>query len=329
MRDLFWSKFRLGVVILFTSLIAVTFAQAGIISQEVLDAAVKQERIQVIVTLKDQPTSEIAQRKHALHLPAVDQLTDEVKLLTEPFKFNDIIPEPIKQQVKGLRVQQEGLLEAMRRAIYDDLAPRIRPQQDRVVAFVENELNGNVRARILLVNTLGVEIPSKGLERLAEHQDVRLITMDSEGKAELNVSHKAIEADYVWGKIKKDPTIGDSVTDVVVVDTGVFMQHSAFSGHSGPQRNFIPQGQPGQVGDNDGHGTGVAGIIASNDTTYKGVAHRIDKIINAKVSNRHNDGNEDTVMQAVEWAVNGLIRGAPSPGQPNNELAEIVNLSLG
>ena len=94
-------------------------AFVGKIAVEVLAVAEKQEQIRVIVTLSEQPRSEIARQEKAVYIPQVKQWDDQIKLLMQPFEANDVVPDPIKQQTKALRTQQERRLEEMRRAIYN------------------------------------------------------------------------------------------------------------------------------------------------------------------------------------------------------------------
>ena len=93
-------------------------AFVGKIAVEVLAVAEKQEQISV-VTLSEQPRSEIAHQEKAVYIPQVKQWDDQIKLLIQPFEIDDVVPDPIKQQTKALRTQQERRLEEMRRAIYN------------------------------------------------------------------------------------------------------------------------------------------------------------------------------------------------------------------
>jgi subtilisin family serine protease len=244
----------------------------------------------------------------------------------QPFEANDVVPDLIKQQTKALRIQQEARLEAMRRAIYNRIMPRVTPQQDRLAQFIKEKLNGTVLTKIYLVNLLSAEIPSTSLNQLSLHSDVNSITLDhQDGKLELNNSAGAISAAYLWN-LGHD---GDGDTDVAVVDSGVKLDHPAFNSprHDGPSADFREAAaNPRDANDDSGHGTAVAGIIASNGTKYRGIAHGIDKIINAKVSQR-TFAKEGDVMKAIEWAVLGNTFNDHYP--PNNELAEIVNFSAG
>jgi hypothetical protein len=94
-------------------------AFVGKIAVEVLAVAEKQEQIRVIIMLSEQPRSEIAHQEKAVYIPQVKQWDDQIKLLMQPFEANDVVPDPIKQQTKALRTQQERRLEEMRRAIYN------------------------------------------------------------------------------------------------------------------------------------------------------------------------------------------------------------------
>ena len=61
----------------------------------------------------------------------------------------------------------------------------------------------------------------------------------------------------------------------------------------------------------------VAGIVASSDSTYKGIAYGVN-LINAKCMNKNGEGDFSWLMDAVDWAVGSAT-----------DTAEIINTSLG
>ncbi len=66
--------------------------------------------------------------------------------------------------------------------------------------------------------------------------------------------------------------------------------------------------------DDNGHGTHVAGIIASNNTTYKGVAPGVDLYI-AKVLDTDGSGTSTSIVNGIEWCVSQGV--------------DIISMSLG
>lgn len=291
------------------------------IDPRVVEAAQQQESIQVLVYLSRQPGPEIARQQQENIMPDMEALDSQVRQLTQPFRLDDVMPEPIRLAVRELNLQREALAEGMRRSIISQVRAIVKPQQEGFIKFVEQDLTGRVFARITHVNMLGVEFPSAMLDRLANHPDVLRLVLNTVviAEAELHDSIPTIGAD-TWHSYGYD---GNGVDDVALLDTGIW-DHVSLD--LGPARSFI--GDPGIVGDEDGHGTQVAGVVASEDSYCKGVAPGIDVLINARVFQRVDATLEKAnVKRALEWAITGEVDGEPGP--PNNQLAEIVNFSAG
>ena len=98
---------------------------------------------------------------------------------------------------------------------------------------------------------------------------------------------------------------------VAVVDTGIDLNHPDLKGKVIAAKSFTPESPD----DFSGHGTHVAGIIASGDDVYRGVAPGVN-LINAKALNSSGGGYLDDIIAAAEWAV-------------NTAKADVVNMSLG
>ena len=99
---------------------------------------------------------------------------------------------------------------------------------------------------------------------------------------------------------------------VAVLDTGIDPSHPAFAGVQLERKNFTD----GSDDDEHGHGTHCAGTIfgqAVNGTRI-GVAPGVKRALIGKVLGG-NGGGSDTVLQAIQWAVNGG--------------ANVVSMSLG
>ncbi len=95
---------------------------------------------------------------------------------------------------------------------------------------------------------------------------------------------------------------GEGVT-VCLVDTGVDVGHPALEGKIVGGQNFSEEGEPGDYGDRNGHGTHLAGIIAGRDVgNFRGVAPAA-KIYVSKAF-RSNGG---TTVLAVAQAIRGCI----------------------
>ena len=123
-----------------------------------------------------------------------------------------------------------------------------------------------------------------------------------------------VDAADVWsGTGDLDAQTGSGIT-VAVVDSGVDLDHSEFSGRIVAGYDFV--NDDSIADDDNGHGTHVAGTIAAaNDGTgIIGVAYNA-KIMPIKVLNAAGSGTWSDVAEGIRWAAdNG---------------ADVINLSLG
>lgn len=97
-----------------------------------------------------------------------------------------------------------------------------------------------------------------------------------------------------------------------VMDSGVAVDHRDFEGRASFGKDFTGEGS----GDNNGHGTHVAGLIGSK--TY-GVAKAVE-ILEVKVLDKSGGGSLSTILSSLEFAVNHRMR--------SGKLG-VVNMSLG
>ncbi|MET3164416.1 UNVERIFIED_ORG: hypothetical protein ABIB19_002845 [Arthrobacter sp. UYEF10] len=127
----------------------------------------------------------------------------------------------------------------------------------------------------------------------------------------------------VWGLDRIDQRTGrdgqfamgneGAGVNVYVVDTGLYMSHSEFTGRVPASWTGISDGNG--VNDCNGHGTHVAGTVAG--TTY-GVAKRA-AIIPVRVVECDGSGWNSTAIAGVDWAVAHHVAGQPA----------VMNLSIG
>ncbi|KAI5968722.1 hypothetical protein CANMA_002158 [Candida margitis] len=97
-----------------------------------------------------------------------------------------------------------------------------------------------------------------------------------------------------------------------VIDSGIYIGHPEFQGRARTGRDFSNEGE----GDNNGHGTHVAGLIGAK--SY-GAAKNVE-IFDVKALNSVGTGTLSTIISAIEFAVNHRLRS----GRPG-----VANLSFG
>ncbi|HMQ33329.1 MAG TPA: S8 family serine peptidase [Chloroflexaceae bacterium] len=123
-------------------------------------------------------------------------------------------------------------------------------------------------------------------------------------------------ADATWGVLVtgalESPYTGRGVT-VAVLDTGIDAGHEAFAGVELVQQDFTGEGD----GDQDGHGTHVAGTIFGQEAQGMriGVAPGVRRALIGKVLGVERSATTAELVRAIQWAVDGG--------------AHIINMSLG
>lgn len=280
--------------------------------------AVEHDTVRVIVYLDPAPTKtaaapsvdEVKQRFR----PTLDALRNEIwgimrsarpeQSLSEETEKLWVAVDPLltldeQDHLRQLRSELDDQLTAMRKAVGEALRARATPAFAPVRDLVETE-GGIVHAEVATVLALGATIPSHLLERLALRADVALITLDRPQELELDVSMPSLGMDDWW-----TGGFDGGIWDGGVVDTGVQEDHPAFSSVS----FFTDSGTPD---DSDGHGTHVAGIIASGSATYSGGAPGLDALVWGR------SGDQSTTMSRMDTLASDLVQ-AP----------EVINHSLG
>ena len=123
--------------------------------------------------------------------------------------------------------------------------------------------------------------------------------------------HDATWGVFVTGALQS-PYVGHGVT-VAILDTGIDAGHEAFRGVELIQKDFTGEGD----GDQNGHGTHVAGTIFGQ--TVQGVRYAVApgvrRALIGKVLGTQRSATTKELVDAVQWAVDGG--------------AHIINMSLG
>lgn len=143
----------------------------------------------------------------------------------------------------------------------------------------------------------------EGLEKLMNHNNVDYIVLDKKVTTTMAESRPLIGADQVETRLG---ITGRGIT-VCVVDTGIDYTHPSLGGCLGPACKVVGGydfiNGDADPADDHGHGTHVAGTIASAHTTYRGIAPEAN-LVAVKVLDGGGSGTSASVAAGIDWCIN-------------------------
>ncbi len=181
------------------------------------------------------------------------------------------------------------------------------------------------RADLHLIAGDAVSMPARSLAALADDPEVAFIAIDRPVHGLLDLTTAAVNATVAWQSGWTGAGIG-----VAVIDSGI-AQHQDLQGQVVDNEDFSGKGGSGSgagvANDLYGHGTHVAGIIASSGEssegrgyfrTFQGVAPGAN-LINLRALDKNGMGSDSTVIAAIQRAIQ----------LKNRFNIRVINLSLG
>ncbi|MBI2130304.1 S8 family serine peptidase, partial [Candidatus Woesearchaeota archaeon] len=161
------------------------------------------------------------------------------------------------------------------------------------------------------VNSFAGRITREGYQKLKDNPKVREIYKPKTVRAFLSDSKQITNATNVWKLVYAGMNITGKGETVCVIDTGVDYTHPALGGCFGAGCKVIG-GYDFVNNDNDpiddqGHGTHVAGIVASTNDPYTGIAPEAN-IVAIKVLDSTGSGSSENVINGIDWCVNNASK---------------------
>ncbi|MFF5445665.1 S8 family serine peptidase [Streptomyces sp. NPDC012888] len=185
-----------------------------------------------------------------------------------PGPTDEPVHEVLINMVSGRNATRRGAVPKAERA------RTIQTRQAEAATFLQ-AINADLERRGIevqeefwLTHSVRATLTSSEVLAVASRADVVSVTSNKQRHVQcLDVSRPLIRADAL-----PTGTTGAGIT-VAVIDTGVDAAHPALAGAVGPQQDITGTAVNR---DDQGHGTHCAGIIASRNTTFRGVAPGAD-----------------------------------------------------
>ena len=154
------------------------------------------------------------------------------------------------------------------------------------------------------------------VDAAAGDPEMARMSLDAEVRGQMAVTREAIGADLAYGGFGRVPGVTGKNVVVAVIDSGVQKGHPGIKGRVIEAVDFTGSGG----GDQFGHGTHLASVIAGNDVggNYGGVAPGA-KIVSLKVLKADGSGETSDVIRALRWVRQNASR----------LNIRVVNVSLG
>ncbi len=172
-------------------------------------------------------------------------------------------------------------------------------------------------SKLKSVNCFHARLTPKKIKKLLEHRLVKMIYLDREYKALLDVASPSLNAPIAWNS----NITGKGIT-TAVIDTGIHPHADLIN----PENRILAfkdfVGNKKEPYDDNGHGTHVAGDIGSNGLQsgglYKAPAYN-SNLVGVKVLNKIGSGKLSTIISGIDWCVENK----------NNFNIRIICMSLG
>src|SRR3989338_3850453 len=219
-------------------------------------------------------------------------------------------PNILKLQAKNLKPDSFEIKKNRMMQQKASVLENIKLKKNKVLSRQTADYDLDLTNDYTTVNGFAGKITKAGYERLKNNPNVLQIDKPKRLSVFLSDSAGIINATRTWGSVYNNTNITGKGESVCIIDTGVDYTRVALGGctsssfTSGTCSKVIA-GYDFVNNDNDpfddnGHGTHVAGIVASNDSTYRGIAPDA-KIISMKILDSSGGGSTADLISAIDW----------------------------
>lgn len=162
-------------------------------------------------------------------------------------------------------------------------------------------LSKRIKYELPIVNGFACDMNIQQIKKFYTHEDIDFISYDSKIHSIINKAGKTIGID----KIINVPLSGKGVT-VAIIDTGITMHKDLTYPSSRVLgfKDFIKNKQ--KPYDDNGHGTHISGLVASNGVSSKGKYRGIAPeayILSVKALDNEGNGKVSDILSAIQWII--------------------------
>jgi len=246
------------------------------VDPSVADALKEQDKVSVIVMLKDESAPAKA---GVAHRPS-------------------LIQDALEKRKAMVASQQQKVIDRLG----GGAVPKIQ------AANVKAQGDFQLRRVYAVINGFAADITQKELDILEKSHEVASIAKDGRVRISLSESVPLIRADKVANLTYNSSAINGTGETVCVIDTGVDGTHAALQDRIVAQQCFCigccPNGgnTDTDADDDHGHGTHVIGTIVSQNNTYRGVAPGAG-VVAIKALDSGGGGYFSDVDSGIDWCV--------------------------
>ncbi len=304
----------------------IAFSHDPKIDPELYAALDSDQPVVILVYLVDQPAGALTQPIQERYQPELERL--RVRLVEtgprleprvrtraeEEAAVRQLRPPAAEElaQRQAILTEMETVQQRMRGEMVAAIQARVASGQEVLGQFITAG-GGEVIYRYCVMNALAARVPGVRIRDIAARSDVAYVGASGGNSFFLDNSADAIRAFTWWDNGQH------GAGRVGIIDTGINAGHQALNTHAfiydvfhdtAQQEDSYYNDDPNNPNDLVGHGTHVAGVVASADQNhvYQGVAYGLPTIVNAKagyrrMGDRPADMKDADAMAAADWAV--------------------------
>lgn len=181
---------------------------------------------------------------------------------------------------------------------------RIKDKKSKIGIF-STDYDLDLKHQYSLIKGFSGTLTESGLEKLREDPSISGIFINQERHIFLSNSVPLIQANQAWNISVGGININGSGQTACILDTGVNYNHTDLGGGWGNKvvGGYDYVNNDADPWDDQGHGTHVAGIVASTNNTYKGAAPEA-KIFAIKVCDSSGTCYEDDILAGIQDCIN-------------------------